>query len=342
MIQVNPQQFTQQLQRDALPPIVLVFGDEPQQKLDVIDALRKQAIANGFTERQQLNVDSDFSWHQLTEATQTMSLFADKQYIELYLPTGKPGTQGAKALSEFADSNIQDVVLLVHGGQIGKDVKNAKWFKLLSQNAWFCPIYELKGRQLHGWIQNKAAELRLRLSPEVISFVADMSEGNLLATRQELEKLALIYSEETIDLERVQRALVDQSRFNVFQFIDEVLEGNIQKAVKILLRLESEGVEPNIILWSLINENRKLLACKSQLQQHGKINFMALRIWQTKQSMYQNALRRLDILTLENMQRDLMQADSLLKSETQQKPFVLLSHLAMLFMPLSLDKLRLS
>ncbi|WP_376918785.1 DNA polymerase III subunit delta [Agaribacter flavus] len=341
MAQFNPKQITQKLAQEALPPVLLIFGDEPQQKIELIDTIRRAAVSQGFSERQQLTVDSDFSWHQLTDATQTMSLFADKQYIELALPSGKPGTQGAKVLSELASKGLQDLVLLIHGNQVGKDVKNAKWFKQLSQIAWFCPIYELKGTQLNAWITDTAKQLGLQIDSDVIALIAEMSEGNLLATRQELEKLALIYPNQRLDLQQVQDAIVDQSRFNVFQFIDEVINGNIQKAVKILQRLESEGLEPNIILWSLINENRKLLACYSQLKQNGRINFPALRIWQTKQGMYQNALRRLDEQDLENMQYQLMQADSLLKSEVPQKPYVLLSHLAMLFVPLPVTQLSL-
>ena len=108
-----------------------MFGDEPQQKFDVIEQIRAKAKANGFEERTVLVAETGFNWNQLTEATQSMSLFSSQQFIELELPTGKPGTEGSKMLQEVAASLNPDILLLVHGPKIGKDVQRGKWFKVL-------------------------------------------------------------------------------------------------------------------------------------------------------------------------------------------------------------------
>lgn len=342
-MQLKPNQFISQLSNSALPPIVLLFGDEPQQKQDVLDALRKTAKANGFEERQTLVADSDFSWHKLIDATQAMSLFSDKQYIELTIPTGKPGAQGAATLTEIAQTISAETLLLVQGPKIGKDVQNAKWFKQLLNQAWFCHCYELQGAQLNQWIKQRAASIGLALTQDAIAVIADMNEGNLLSANQELEKLALLFGEtQTIDAEQVTKASIDQSRFTVFQFTDEVLAGNLQRAIKILYRLESEGLEPNIILWSLVKEAQLLEQCHSFMQRGEAIPFNKMRIWQNKQSLYNSALMRLNNGHLRVLIQHLQQADSVLKSESVQKPYVLLSHLALLFLPASLEHYSLS
>lgn len=342
-MQLKPNQFISQLSNSALPPIVLLFGDEPQQKQDVLDALRKTAKANGFEERQTLVADSDFSWHELMDATQAMSLFSDKQYIELTIPTGKPGAQGAATLTEIAQTISAETLLLVQGPKIGKDVQNAKWFKQLLNQAWFCHCYELQGAQLNQWIKQRAASIGLSLTQDAIAVIADMNEGNLLSANQELEKLALLFGEtQTIDAEQVTKASVDQSRFTVFQFTDEVLAGNLQRAIKILYRLESEGLEPNIILWSLVKEAQLLEQCHSFMQRGEAIPFNKMRIWQNKQSLYNSALMRLNNGHLRVLIQHLQQADTVLKSESVQKPYVLLSHLALLFLPAALEHYSLS
>ncbi|MGQ8363958.1 DNA polymerase III subunit delta [Glaciecola sp. 1036] len=339
-MQLNVQSSLQKIQSEALPPIFLLFGDEPQQKLDVMDALRKQAVEQGYTERHKFTADSDFNWHQLAETAQTMSLFADRQYIELELPTGKPGTTGSKALIEYSESASEDVFLLIHGPQIGQDVKNSKWFKQLSTQSWFCPCYQLKDNQLNAWIRQYAQQLSLQLGPNEASIIAEMSEGNLLATKQELDKLSLAYANQTLTEKMILDALVEQSKFTVFQLVDEVLLGNIDKALKILQQLESEGVEPNAILWNLINENQRLLDCKQQAAT-GKIQFAKLKIWPSRQGLYSAALNRLDENALMLMQKHLQQADVLLKSQTPPKPFVILAHLMLLFLPVNLSSLEL-
>lgn len=341
-MQINPNQVASSLNGKGLPPIILLFGDEPQQKLEVIDLLRAKAIEQGFNERHQLTADSEFNWQQLIDAAQTMSLFSDKQYIELTLPTGKPGAAGSSALVDFAKQQNDDVMLVVQGPQVGKDVRNSKWFKQLSQSAWYIPCYDLKGPQLDKWISQYAQQIGLQLPNQLVSMVASMSEGNLLATRQELDKLLLLFGQTQITQESLQEALVEQSRYTVFELIDEVLLGNMNKAIKILQRLESEGVEPNVVLWSLINEQNRLQTCHEEKMANGKINFARLRIWPNKQKLYQSALQRLPLNAVCDMLTPMHEADSILKSESPAKPYVILAQLVMLFAPFPVNHLKLA
>lgn len=177
-----------------------------------------------------------------------------------------------------------------------------------------------------------------------MNLLADFSEGNLLAAKQEIEKLALIYADsgKQVDEKVLAACMVDQSRFTVFQFVDDLLAGDIQKAIKILYRLESEGVEPNIILWNLIKEAQTLAECQAMQSLEGNINFMKLRIWQNKQALYQNALQRLTPSHLSLLNTHLQQADLILKSETTARPYILLSHLALLFLPAPLQNMPLN
>lgn len=337
-MQLRANQFISHLKQHPLPSIVLLFGDEPQQKQEILDAIRQKAKENGFEERQTLVADGEFSWNELVDATQAMSLFSDKQYIELTLTTGKPGVQGAKTLSDIAQSLTPDTLLLIQGPKIGKDVQNTKWFKQVLSHAWFCHCYELQGGQLLQWIKQKASQMQLPLSHDAMNTLVDMNEGNLLAANQELQKLGLVFANASnISKEQVIQASVDQSRFTVFQFTDEVLAGNMNRAIKILYRLESEGLEPNIILWSLVKEAQLLEQCHAIKQRGESIPFTKLRIWQNKQGLYQSALNRLNAEQLALLISRLQQADVLMKSTTINKPYVLLSHLALLFLPAPLD-----
>ena len=135
-MQIYPNQFAQHLNK-SLPNTVLVFGEEPQQKMEALQRVRDKAQTEGFTERHSLVADAQFEWQHLIDAFQSMSLFAERQLIELEIPTGKPGTEGAKTLLEISEKANPDIVLVVHGGKIGKDVQNTKWFKALDNNGIF-------------------------------------------------------------------------------------------------------------------------------------------------------------------------------------------------------------
>lgn len=343
-MQVYPNRFHQHIQQHGLSPFILIFGDEPQQKLDMLDDLRCLAKSLGFDERQTLLADSDFSWSQLINATQSMSLFSDKQYIELTLPTGKPGAEGSKVLTAIAENPSPETLIVIQGPKITQDVQKAKWFKALEGQGVFAHCYALEGKQLNQWIEYRCREVKLNISPAGLNLLADFSEGNLIAAKQEIEKLALSYAGngQEVDEKILAAGMVDQSRFTVFQFVDDLLAGDIQKAIKILYRLESEGVEPNIILWNLIKEAQTLAECQAMQSLEGKLNFNKLRIWQNKQALYQNALRRLLPSHIKILNTRLQQADLILKSEQTARPYILLSHLALLFMPAPLHNLSLN
>jgi len=325
------QLYPNRLQSDldnTLAPVYLVFGDEPQQKLSSIETVRKKARAEGFDERTVLVQDKEFHWQQLYDAAQSMSLFSAKQLIELELPTGKPGKEGATALQDLAEQTNPDTLLILHGPRIGKDVQRTKWFKALDKIGRFIPCYPLEGRQLQQWIEQTARSAGLNITPSAAHLLAEYCEGNMLAGAQEIEKLALVYHEHTIDEAHIEAAVVNQSRYNVFQLIDTMLSGDGAKMTKLLLALESEGVEPNIVIWALIREWQTLTELR---QQSGTINWQSFRIWGPRQGYYQQALNRLSLQTLSEIGKLLSQADSVFKQQSVIRPYVALNHLCMVF-----------
>lgn len=324
-----------------LKPFYLIFGDEPQQKLECIELIRRAAFAQGFDERQSLVVDGQFSWDSLIEASQTLSLFSSKQIIELELPTGKPGSEGSKVLSSLAQQVNPDVLLVIHGGKIGKDVQNTKWFKAVDKHAIYVPCYPLEGNALYQWLNNQMRLAGLQPSQQISQLLVDYCEGNLLAAKQEIHKLILLYPEGNPSFEQVEQAVVDQSRFTVFHLIDVLLSGDGQKAVKMLYRLESEGVEPNIIVWALTREWQTLQAILFDRQLGKTINWNQHRIWKSRQSLYQSALQRLTLDHMQALQEKLMEFDTAIKQSRVVRPYVELCHLCLLFVPYALKNVPL-
>jgi DNA polymerase-3 subunit delta len=335
-MQVYPNRFGASLQR-GLQPFYMIFGDEPQQKLQAIADIRRYAKEQGFDERQSLVVDNQFSWNSLLEATQTLSLFSSRQYIELELPTGKPGTEGSKILTALSQQANPDILLVIHGAKIGKDVQSSKWFKSVDKLGVYVPCYPLDVNQLQQWLAKEMKHQGLEPTADTCRLLTEFCEGNLLAAKQEIEKLMLLYPDGKPGIKQVEQAVVDQSRFNVFQLIDVLLAGDGQKAVKMLYRLESEGVEPNIILWALTREWQVLQGLVLSQQQGNTINWHQLRIWKNRQALYLSALGRLNLTHLNQLQQKLGVMDQALKQSMVPRPYVELCHLCLLFIPMPLE-----
>lgn len=339
-MQVYPNRFKAATEQN-LVPFYMIFGDEPQQKLEAIQNLRDAAIQQGFDERQNLTVDSQFNWDQLLEATQTMSLFSSRQYIELEMPSGKPGTEGSKVLTLLAEQANPDVLLLIHGAKIGKEVQSSKWFKSLDKTGVYVPCYPLEGKPLQQWLASQMQTAGLQVSTEICQLLMDYCEGNLLAAKQEIQKLMLLYPNGNPTLQQVEQAVVDQSRFTVFHLVDILLAGDGQKAVKTLYRLESEGIEPTIILWALTREWQTLQGLMFAKQSGQTINWNQHRIWGNRQSLYTSALQRLSMSHLQALQKKLTVMDFAIKQSQILRPYVELCHLCLMFIPYKLDAIDL-
>jgi DNA polymerase-3 subunit delta len=331
-MQLYPEQFLKQNQ--DLHSYYLVFGDEPQQKMEVMDAIRHRAKHKGFDERHRFVADAQFDWQQLIETGLSMSLFSQSKLIELELPTGKPSKIGSQKLNEFFERADANILLVLNGPKITQDIQRAKWFKTFEQQGVYVPCFPLNGSQLKRWVQHKAMKLNLQLSPDALRLVCDFCEGNLLAARQELDMLALLYPQQHIELTQLQSVSTEQSRFNVFELIDALLLGDSKRCIKILERLESEGLEPNIILWGLIREWQTLSQLKAIQLQGESINWMLFRIWKNRQSIYLKALDRLNEVQLYQIGNQLKQMDSALKSGQVIRPYVELAQLCLLFQSL--------
>ena len=80
------------------------------------------------------------------------------------------------------------------------------------------------------------------LSSEAARLIVERVEGNLLAAKQELEKLALLAGGAAIDADLVLRSVGDSARYDVFQLGAAAAAGDAKRALRVLLGLKSEGV----------------------------------------------------------------------------------------------------
>lgn len=100
-MRVYPEKLASHL-ASQLAPAYLISGDEPLQSGECADAIRAAARAAGHTTREVLEAGSGFEWHRLEAEAAAYSLFAEKKIIDLRIPGGKPGAEGAGRSSPIA------------------------------------------------------------------------------------------------------------------------------------------------------------------------------------------------------------------------------------------------
>jgi DNA polymerase III subunit delta len=253
-LRIRAEQLPAALAR-GLAGIYLVSGDEPLLVGEAADAIRAAARAAGYADRQVFFIDRSFNWDELRLASQSLSLFAERRLFELRMPSGKPD-KGAALLAELAAQSAPDLIFLIITDKLDRKVSDAPWVQAIEKHGVWVPIFPVEAAALPGWVRARAKALHIEIDPEASQLIVDRVEGNLLAAQQELEKLGLLANGESIGVDLVQRSVGDSARYDVFQLAEAAAAGDAVRALRVLLGLKSEGVEPTLILWALVRELR--------------------------------------------------------------------------------------
>ncbi|MBI3367496.1 MAG: DNA polymerase III subunit delta, partial [Burkholderiales bacterium] len=195
-MQLRADQLATHLQR-GIKPLYVIHGDEPLLAQEAGDTIRAAARSAGYSERKVFSVSgAHFDWSGLLGAAQAMSLFAERQLIEIRIPSGKPGKDGSEALQRYCATLSDDVVTLVHLPRLDRQQQQSGWFSALDAAGATVRVEPVERRALPQWIAQRLAAQGQRIADDesgqqTLAFFADRVEGNLLAAHQELQKLAL-------------------------------------------------------------------------------------------------------------------------------------------------------
>jgi DNA polymerase-3 subunit delta len=210
-------------------------------------------------------IDRSFSWDELRMATQSLSLFAERRLFELRMPSGKPD-KGAALLAQLAAQPASDLCYLVLTDKLDRKISDAAWVQAIEKHGAWVPIQPVDAAALPAWLRARAKMLHVDIDPDASQLIVDRVEGNLLAAQQELEKLKLLANGAAINVELVLKSVGDSARYDVFQLAEAAAAGDAARALRVLLGLKSEGVEPTLILWALLRELRGLWQARERLR----------------------------------------------------------------------------
>lgn len=287
------EQFEQRLARPSLAPVWLISSGDPLLLLEASDALRARARALGYAEREVFEADGRFDWGQLEASFGMLSLFSSLRLIEVRLPTGKPGKEGAKVIEEYCAAPASDVLLLVTAGEwSGKH--EAAWSRALDKAGCATVLWPPKPHEFPGWIARRLKSRGIDASAEASAMLAERVEGNLLAAAQEVDKLVLLAGTGRIDAAQMQALVADSARYDVFRLTDTALAGDAARALHMLAGLRGEG-EHVVPMLSWISSQVQLLVQLSSVQEAGGNLAQAMtqaRLWDSKQSLFKRALQR--------------------------------------------------
>ena len=242
--------FSKELQKNQQSKFLLL-GDEALSRKEAFDIIRQFAKEQTYTEKLSFTVDRYFKWDQCASSLHSQGLFSQKRIIEIIIPSGKINAEGGESFYEIIQNFSQDDLIVVHLPQIDKETKLQKWFKEIEKIAYTIRLDEIKPSELPFWLKKRASLLSINLDEGSIQLISQFVHGNMLAADQELNKLALLFPNQSISYQKVSQSISNVSRYDAFELTEYVLNGDQMKTISTLNFLKEEGQNPISITSSL-------------------------------------------------------------------------------------------
>ena len=321
-MQLAASQLSNHLKK-GLKPLYTLHGDEPLLIQEAADAIRLEARSQGYTERTVHTVaGAHFDWSEVLAAGGSLSLFADRQLVEIRIPSGKPGKEGSPALQQLAQGapGNESTLTLVILPKLDKMTKGGAWFSALESAGVTIQVDPVERQTLPQWIAQRLAAQGQRVAAgdegqRTLQFFADRVEGNLLAAHQEIQKLALLHPPGELRFEQVESAVLNVARYDVFKLSEAVLGGQAGRVQRMLDGLQAEGVAAVLVHYTLAEDIRALKRVKDAMLA-GRPLPMALReqrVWGVKERLFERVLPRLGAAALDNLLHSAHLVDGIVK-----------------------------
>ena len=315
-------QLSAHLQK-GLRSLYVLHGDEPLMQQEAADAIRSAARTQGYTERSVHTVSgAHFDWSEVLAAGGSLSLFADKQIVEVRIPSGKPGKDGSAALQQLAASTQgnDSTLTLVSLPRLDAATRKGAWFGALENFGVSVQIDPVERSALPQWSAQRLKNQGQSVSTgeegqRTLQFFADRVEGNLLAAHQEIQKLGLLYPPGELSQAQVEAAVVNVARYDVFKLSEAVLSGQVARVQRMLDGLQAEGEAAVLVHYTLAEDIRALKRVKDAMSA-GKPLPMALReqrVWGPRERLFERVLPRMTEARLHGLLQAAHQVDGIVK-----------------------------
>ncbi len=308
------QQYNYSWLKQPLAPLYLISTAVTLLGQEAIDAIRHTAHAQGFQQRDRYQVVPGFNWAAFFASLENLSLFSNKTVIELHHPKASFDNKVTPQLLSYLNQPIKNNILIISTDKLSASQQKTRWYQAIQQRGVIVPIPNITPNLLPRWIKERAQTLKLSLIPESVSLLAELTQGNLLATQQALEKLTLLYEAHTsITPKEIHSIMNDNAQFTVFELSNFILSGHANNALRIVKRLLMQQTEPTLILWAICREIRELAKLIHQQQQGIALTQLLQKQWASRRTLLETAVKRLTISQLNRLSILASTADRIIK-----------------------------
>lgn len=205
---------------------------------------------------------------RLSDEAGTVPMFSDRRLI--WIKGAGAHKQLAEEIKALAANPPRDAVILVEAG----DLKKGAALRSAVENAaaaMALPCYADEGRSIDAVIDEVLARERLTIGLAARQALRANLGGDRLATRSEIEKLALYcHGAGEIGLDDVNAMTGNVSGLSLDDAVDAVLSGNAGAFDTAFSRLVSSGTNPFLVLAAAMRQFQALRLMRNEMEETAK------------------------------------------------------------------------
>lgn len=297
--------------KQPLAPIYLIYGEELLLRQEARDAIRNAAKQTGYQQYQRFDITTHFDWSQINYQCNSSNLFNEKTLIEINNPSGTFDNTADKVLTAYSQNPFSEKLILIVSGKLSTAGQKSSWFQTIKQRGIIISVPSIRPHELPRWIAQRMQEKGFTVDNASIQLLAELTEGNLLACHQAIEKLSLLFPNTlptalshpgknkvactVVTTDHITAVTNNQARFNLFNLNDYMLKGDSRKVLLVINNLQAEGIEPALLLWMITKELRQLIMMLTAINQGKSLEQTVAREWSARQPLYKAALNRLTL-----------------------------------------------
>jgi DNA polymerase III subunit delta len=328
---VSADQLSSKL-NDGLKPIYVIHGEETLIKLESADAVRGAARKAGYSEREHFVVEAHFDWSVVTESSDNLSLFSTLRIVEITVNTAKPSADAAEFFANTANDPPPDTLFIINLPKLDRTAMESAWFSACDRAGVMIAAPLIEREHLPRWVKSRLTSVGFDAEREAIELICERCEGNLLAAKQEIDKLALLVLPGKLSAESIAGAVADVARYDTQELSEAFLRGDLARYSKVLNGLQAEGEQAPRLSWQL-SEDVHALANIFLMRRQGVPMMQALRnarVWGKRQKAMEVATDHVAPQRIAQLLKRCAQLDAQSKGQASGDAWLTLAGLAAL------------
>lgn len=299
-MQIKQQSLSQQLQK-KLVPIYVLIGQDNYLLNEAVLSIKSFIKKSYSVDETKYSIQSPHDWHKIIEEANSYSLFSEAVILDVYMDKKSIDSEGKKRLSAYLGAINTRCYLIIQAPHL--QARNIQWLSTHEQVVVVLS-YPLNTESMKSWITAQLRKNTIQFDPEIPDLIYQYTQGNMLASAQAIEKIALCnLPDNRLNRQQTLEQLSDQSDHSLYDLVDALLTSQADKAIHVLRKAAQDKTEPTLVLWMLTQEVRILLHLSILTQQNVEFKSACsqLKIWPQRTSLYHASLRKFNQVVLHRL-----------------------------------------